>query len=107
MSFHFTFNTLSLSEDNIPGLFLSCIHGATPWYPSSILIIFFLPVNSRAIITAKLVASPPFLPNKAQSAISTISTNLVAKSTITGEARLTVLPCLEDELKASSTSGWL
>ena len=60
--------------------------------------IFFLPVNSRAIITAKLVASPPFLPNKAQSAISTISTNLEARSTITGDATLTVLPLSAETL---------
>ena len=58
-------------------------------------------------MTARLVASPPFLPNKAQSAMSIISTSSVAKSTITGEARLTVLPLSEDNLKASSTSGWL
>ena len=56
-------------------------------------------------MTAKLVASPPFLPNSAQSAISTMSTNLDARSTITGDAILTVLPLSDDDLKASSTSG--
>ena len=58
-------------------------------------------------MTARLVASPPFFPNRAQSAISTISTNLDARSTMTGEATLTVFPFSDDKLNASSTSGWL
>lgn len=66
---------------------------------------FFARVKARAVITASVVTSLPFLAKNAQSAVLTVSTSSSAKSIITAEGAVTQSSFSRCFRAASSTSG--